>query len=428
MKKSRNHNTVPLFVKLLSVVVVSLVTGLIIFHNLKQKEPSTPQGESVQKEGDKKQEAGEDNGENTQEKRGVWVSYLELERLLKGKSQKEFESELDKVFDNLKELNCNTLVFQVRPHGDALYPSKVYPWSYYVTGTQGKEPDFDPLKIVIEKAKREHIAVEAWVNPYRVKGSNTEWALCETNPAVKNKELTLEYQGAIYYDPSNEEVRKMVVAGVKELVENYEISAIQFDDYFYPTQEENYDIKQYKAYQKKGGTLSHKDFRREEVNKLIKEVYKTVKETNPAVAFGISPQGNNKNNYEVMCIDVEKWVTEEGYIDYIAPQLYWGFEHETAGFESKVKEWVNLVDHSKVKLYIGLGAYRIGEVEEGAGSGKKEWIEHTDILARQVKLLQETGEVKGFLFYRYDSLFGLETRAQNNLSKERENLKEQLAE
>lgn len=365
-----------------------------------------------------------DKGGN--DKKAVWISYLEFNDILLGKTKGQYEKNVDSILENMGTLKLNTAVVQVRPYGDALYRSAHFPWSYYCTGTQGKDPGFDPLKVFIEKAKGKNMKVEAWVNPYRIKVKDRNWPLSKDNPVAKDKSLAISWDGGLYYDPSSEKARELIVNGVKEIAQNYEVSAIHFDDYFYPTSDKGFDKTQYNNYKKSGGKLSLDNYRREQVTKLVEQVYKAVKEVNASVEFGISPQGNNTNNHSGQYADIKKWVQKEGYVDYIAPQIYWGFEHDTAAFDQKVKEWEDLVTCDKVKLYIGIGAYRIGEKEEGAGSGEKEWVNHSDVLARQVKLVNESKKTSGFILYRYDSLFNPEKKIKNHCEKELNNLKDVL--
>lgn len=400
---------------LAAAIIMGLACLGVVYLNSLDKNPISekPDIQLVQQKWDKKKSA-------------VWISFLEFDTILRGKTQNQYEKEIDIVLTNMKNMHLNTAIVHVRPFGDAIYESKLFPWSYYCTGEQGKNPGFDPFAIFIKKAKAQNIKVEAWINPYRIKAPERDWKLSKTNPAVKDKSLAIQYNGGLYYDPASAKARKLIVDGVKEIVQKYEISAIHFDDYFYPTPDSKFDQKQYESFTKRGGKLKLEDFRRQQVDLLVKEVYKTVKQTKQDVEFGISPQGNNSNNQNTQFANIGKWVKEDGYIDYIAPQIYWGFEHEMAPFKKKVEEWEQLVKNSKVQLYIGIAVYRVGEEDTGAGSGAKEWINNSNVLARQVNLLKTKDKVQGCFLFRYQYIFQPQSKVKSQLVKERVGLQKQL--
>lgn len=362
----------------------------------------------------------------TNEIRAVWISYLDFNTLLKYKTQTQFTTNINNAFKKISAAGFNTVILQVRPYGDALYDSDVFPWSYTITGTEGKDPGFDPLQIMISQAAVYNLRVEAWVNPYRIRAATTNAALSADNPATeyieKNNGAVIKYGGGIYYNPASSIARQTIIDGVKELVQNYNISAIHFDDYFYPTTDTAFDETYYNQYKASGGTLSLADWRRENVNILIRDVYSAIKSIDSSVQFGISPQGNMSNNYNQQYIDVEKWLSNSGYVDYICPQIYYGFNNSTYPFASTVTQWNNMIKTSGVKLYIGIAAYKVGLEDTWAGSGKTEWVSTTDILARMVSTSREAAKYGGFAIYRYDSLFNPDSAVQNQVKTELANL------
>lgn len=357
------------------------------------------------------------------EVRGVWLSYYEMDALLKGKSKETFRANFSKVCQSLSKDQMNTLFVQVRPFGDALYQSSVYPSSYLVTGTEGDSLAFDPLTIMIEEAKKNKLKIEGWVNPYRVRINSIKAPLSEDNLAnfwmSDGSNRVVKTSSGIFYNPSDAEVRKLVVNGVKELVKNYALDGIHFDDYFYPTTAASFDKPQYDAYLEAGGKLSLADFRRDQINQMVKAVYTTCKSAKKPVRFGISPQGLIKNNYDSQYADVEKWVKNKGYVDYICPQIYFGFKNSKAPFEKILGEWNAMTKSSKVDVYIGLAPYKVGVTDKYAGTGKEEWLTDSAILANMVKQSRTLTKYKGVVLFRYDNLWNPSKDLQNTMNAEK---------
>lgn len=340
------------------------------------------------------------------EVRAVWLSYLELDGMLKGKSKSQFTSSIRTSFDKMAAAGMNMVFAQVRPFGDAIYDSSVFPWSYLCTGTEGSDPGFDPLDIMINEAHARDMKIEAWLNPYRIRTKGSKVALSSDNPASSflssGSNAVIEFDGGKFYNPGSQEARDLITEGVVEIVSNYAVDGIHFDDYFYPTTSMSFDSDTYAA---SGSSLSQADWRRDNVNKLVRQVYSSIKSVNSSVNFGISPQGNMSNNYNGQFIDVAKWVSTSGYVDYICPQIYYGFENTSQPFADTVKSWNNLIKVSSVELYVGLAPYKLGTTDNYAGTGKSEWTSTTDILARMVKESRKNSKFQGFCLYRYDSLF-----------------------
>jgi len=360
----------------------------------------------------------------------VWISYLEFNDRLKdpetgelGFTKERFESVIDEMFDQAVELNMNAVIVHVRPFGDAFYPSEIFPWSKYISGTQGKDPGFDPLDYMVKAAHERGLQFHAWINPYRVTSGTTDVnTLSKDNRArrwftSKSKEQqrrVLAFGGSLYYNPSDEWVQFFIRSGVKEIVENYDVDGIHFDDYFYPTLGSNYaktfDYLEYEAYvaeAKKEGKkpLSIQDWRRDNVNQLIKKVYKTVKSVDKDIVFGISPGGFL--DYLVMddryYCDIETWLSKSGYVDYIAPQIYWSFSHSKFPFDKTLDRWIKLRKNKDVKIYVGIAVYKAGSGED------KEWND-AEILKKQVEYGRNTGQVDGYLYFRHDFFYNKATK------------------
>lgn len=370
--------------------------------------------------------------EETEEVRAIWLSYLDLKAMLlasgdQSAGEKQFTKNIETAFDNMQALGLNTVIAQVRPFSDALYESELFPWSYLAAGAEGKDPGFDPLEIMVEQAHARGMRLEAWINPYRVRnGANTR-EMSAGNPAnamLKTGDA-IQYNGAITYNPASKKAQQLIVDGVKEIVENYDVDGIHFDDYFYPTTDMAFDKASYQSYRSAGGTLDQADWRRQNVNDLVKAVYAAIKEIDEDVVFGISPQGNMDNNYNNQFIDVEEWLTEDGYIDYICPQIYFGFQNSTCPYAETVKAWDQQITND-VKLYVGLAPYKIGLEDTYAGNGKWEWANNDDLLARMVETARESENYQGFSLFRYDSVFCPQSDVKNDVKQEVNNLKDVL--
>ena len=377
----------------------------------------------------------------TSEMRAVWISYLEFANAkVEKKTEKQFQAWVDKMFDKCVSMNMNAVVVQVRPFGDALYASKYFPWSKYISGKQGKNPGYDPLEYMVEAAHDRGLQIHAWLNPYRVTlGETNISALSSDNQARKwrkssasKKRNVLTYGGNLYYNPAKSDVRNLIVNGVMEIVENYDVDGIHFDDYFYPTLGSNYkkvfDYTEYKSYVsacKANSTTpaSIVTWRRKNVNKLVSAVYKAIKEENKEVQFGISPAGNINNLYasDRYYVDVKTWMKSEKYVDYVCPQIYWSFEHSICPYDKTVNAWVDLKKSDTIKLYVGIAAYRAGiSSSEAKAIGDTGWAKSSTQLKKQVQYGRNTGMVDGYMFYRYDNLVSSE------LKKEVANLKKVL--
>lgn len=360
------------------------------------------------------------------EVRAVWISYLEFYTMAKNKSEAEFTRNVEDAFQKSKDFGLNTVFVQVRPFGDALYRSKLFPWSNVLTGTEGADPGYDPLAIMVREAKARGLRIEAWINPYRIQYAGSNWELSSQNPAVSHLNagdgVVIRYEGGVSYNPASRAAQQLIIDGVVEIVENYDVDGIHFDDYFYPTTDSSFDQADYNAYRGTGGQLSHADWRRENVNTLVRGVYAAVKKADPSVLFGISPQARVDVNYNSQYADVAKWVREDGYVDYICPQIYFGFDNQTAPFSDCLAEWNRMAEGSDVTLYIGLAAYKCGAADNYAGSGKDEWRQSDDMMARMVAESREKPAYGGFVLYRYDSLFRPAAAVSGVMAGERENL------
>lgn len=324
-----------------------------------------------------------------------------------GLSAVSLQAELDAIVKNCGEIGLNTIFFQVRPMGDALYHSEIFPWSAYLSGTQGVAPNngFDPLEYIIEKAHTANIKLHAWINPYRVcADASAREALSDKNPAVVHPEYTFSVDGGLYYDPGLPEVRNLILEGIEEIAENYDVDGIHFDDYFYPYTDGI--IEDNDTYARYGNGLTLEDFRRDAVNQLVKQAGERLHKHRSDASFGISPFGiwanrsvhyegsdtNGMSSYSAIYSDSKKWV-EEGWLDYVCPQIYWSSQHPAAPYDELVDWWSDLCEKNETDLYIGIALYKVGTDETGWEDGS--------IMKDQLQYASHKSAYAGHSFFRY---------------------------
>lgn len=335
----------------------------------------------------------------------VWIAYYELQKFTQGNNEEIFTDLVDEEFKRLKKYGFNTITVQVRPCADAFYKSNYFPVSEYFNGIQGGEMPYDPLEIMCSLADKYGFQIEAWINPYRVSQGDDYDKLDKNSFAVINKNMTKAVDNKIYFNPAYDEVKQLIVDGVREIVENYSIDAIHFDDYFYPTTSADFDKKEYKKYK---GDLSLADWRRDNVNDMIQKVSNVIKSINPNVKFGISPAADVERDREELYADVELWI-KNNYIDYICPQIYYGFKNNSMPFIQTVKKWVSLCRDSGVDLFIGLALYKSNTKDEYASSYDKnainEFKNNNNIIARQIIYISKINEIKGYYIFSHSNLY-----------------------
>lgn len=336
--------------------------------------------------------------------KAVWITYYELSGFTQDSTEQDFRKKINKAFKELKSNGFNRVTVQVRPFADAFYKSDYFPVSSYCFKEQGSELIFDPLEIMVESAHKYKLSIEAWINPYRVSNSDDFTQLSKNNKAVEwqGTDNLIVCDSRIYFNPASDEVTKLISNGVKEIAENYDVDSICFDDYFYPSTDEKIDKSSYASYKKSKGDKSLADWRRENVSKMIQSVYSTVKSVDENITFGVSPASNAESNYNTLYADTQKWCTEKGYVDYICPQIYFGFQNENQPFMKTTKSWIQMADCT---LYVALPLYKAEKEDEFAGdNGKNEFIDNNNIIARQVTYLSKLSDVKGYYVFSYSSL------------------------
>ena len=336
-----------------------------------------------------------------------------------GLSADALKSELNEIVTNTVSLGCNAIYFQVRGASDAMYDSSIFPISEYLTGkADGELPEgFDPLTYLVEKAHANGVSVHAWINPLRVtrggsvnKPKTDTDALPEKSPARKDPGSTVAYAGELYYNAGLPEVRELVAKGVGEIVENYDVDGVLFDDYFYPYPEEGCDFDDADSYAKYGGGLEIGDWRRENINRMVRACYDTIKAIDPDCRFGIAPfgiwqndDGNNGGSatrgleaYESIFCDALAWA-KGGYVDYIAPQIYWSFSHKSAPYAVLADWWNAELDGTGVELYVSHAAYKYGTDDWSFAGTVKEMRE-------QLRYARNLISYRGSILYGYSEL------------------------
>lgn len=349
------------------------------------------------------------------EEKGVFISYIDY-GVLNGKNKLEMENIITKMIDNINDFGLNSVILQTSPFSDSIYPSKVYKSSHVVVKKEGDELPLDILKFFIDKAKEKNINVYAWVNPYRIRNENNIETLnkeayyykwLETNNIERTKQ-------GIFLNPASQDVLDYITKGLEELCRNYDIKGVIYDDYYYPS--ETIDLKNYEQTDKK---ISLKEYRINNINKLIEQSYDAIKKVNKNIKFGLSPAGNIENNLDKEYLDV-KSILESNKIDMIIPQLYYGFNNISKPYIKTLKEWTNLNKNS-TSFYVALSLYKSGKIDKWAGDGQNEWLENDDIIKKQVLVARNESNYKGFYLFRYDNLFN--NISNKKLNSEVDNLK-----
>jgi len=380
--------------------------------------PSGMASETAGEQGDVSSQNGNYTVVSSKEMRGVWVStvYRLDYPSAAGLSSAQLARELDSILENCAKTGFNAIFFQVRPSADALYKSDIFPWSAFVSGTQGEAPDdgFDSLAYLLSKAPEYDIDIHAWINPVRVTtGSATAPAhdvtlLAPDHPARLHPEYVIPYaDGKLYFDLGNPEVRSLIVSGIKELCENYpDLAGIHCDDYFYPYPVSGADFNDEASYEKYGSVLTLENWRRNNVNLLVKQAYDTVKAADSSMRFGISPFGIWANSgkdtyvdgsntaglesYFSLYCDTIAWVNG-GYVDYIVPQIYWNFTHSKAPYDDVARWWNAQLDGKGVDLYIGHNIFNT----EYYGINE---------FPMQMEYARSLGSYRGSVFFRYKGI------------------------
>lgn len=316
--------------------------------------------------------------------RGAWLSTAWQSRY-RTMSPEQMKDYFVKTLDELKSSGINAVIFQVRPQADAFYKSNLEPWSVHLSSRQGVAPanGFDPLAFLVDECHKRNIELHAWLNPYRVTTSAND-VLVQEHLYNREPHRFVKYGGKIYFDPGMPENRKFICEVVRDIVMRYNVDAIHMDDYFYPYPIAGEMFPDDRSFNMFGQDFSDRgNWRRNNVNLLIKEIKDTLMNSKPWVRFGISPFGiyrNKKNtpdgsgsdtnglqNYDDLYADVKLWV-EKGWIDYNMPQIYWEIGHAAADYTTLIKWWA--ANNYEQPLYVGQDVKRTMDAIQPSGNSQ----------------------------------------------------------
>lgn len=343
--------------------------------------------------------------------------------------------------DKLKSLGINTVFFQVKPDGTALWPSKILPWSDMLTGNIGEDPGYDPLQFMLDEAHKRGMKVHAWFNPYRVSVNTKPSTVTELNrtlsqnPAsvfVLHRDWIRTAGDRFVLDPGVPEARSWITSIVAEVVARYPIDGVQFDDYFY-AESSGSMLNDGETFKKQGqGFGSKADWRRHNTQLLIEQVSRTIKQLKPEVEFGVSPAGVWRNRshdaagsdtrgaaaYDEAYADTRLWV-QQGLLDYIAPQIYWPFARDAARYDVLAKWWADVVKPTNTRLYIGVALYKVGEPSKN----EPDWTINGGVpeLKKQLDLNESVPQINGTILFRENYLNQPQTQEAVNYLRNRWN-------
>ena len=314
------------------------------------------------------------------------------------------KAEFIRLADMHKTNGMNALIVQVRPATDAFYPSQYEPWSEWLTGVQGRPPIpyYDPLQFMITETHKRGMEFHAWCNPYRAEFSIGKSSIAPSHVTRIRPDWFLAYGGKRYFDPGNKEVQDYTISVIRDMLERYELDGLHFDDYFYPYRVTGKEFPDTASFLRHGGFWNKDDWRRSNVDSIIVKLHRTVRAVRPGCKFGISPfgvwrnsdkdpEGSNtkaqQTNYDDLYANILLWL-KEGWIDYVAPQLYWEFGHPAAPYEV-VLDWWSKHTYGR-HCYIGLGIYRAGS--------NAAWKD-TTLMPRQLEALRNTPNIQGAIYF-----------------------------
>ncbi|CAL9404040.1 hypothetical protein SUDANB176_01522 [Streptomyces sp. enrichment culture] len=344
------------------------------------------------------------------EMRGMWLATVTNRDWPSrpGLSAARQRAELVAHLDAAVRARLNTVILQVRPTADALWPSPHEPWSQYLTGTQGRHPGWDPLGTAVAEAHARGLELHAWFNPYRVALHADPSRLAASHPARENPGWIVPYGGKLYYNPGLPEVRAFVREAMLDAVRRYPVDAVHFDDYFYPYPVAGQTFDDDRAYDTHGGAFPDRAaWRRDNVDRLVRGTAAGIREVRPGTRFGISPFGVWRNadadprgsdtragvqTYDDLHADTRRWA-RENWIDYICPQLYWNIGFAAADYAKLLPWWAEVVRGSGTRLYLGEALYKAGDPAQPAA-----WRDPAE-LSRHLTLAERYAPVRGHVFF-----------------------------
>lgn len=360
------------------------------------------------------------------EMRAAWIATVDnIDWPAKGVTDPDQQKQqFISLLDQLEDAGMNAVIMQIKPTADAFYPSNYGPWSEWLTGVQGKDPGYDPLAFLLEEVHKRNMEFHAWFNPYRISLQGDVNKLVADHPARQHPEWVEAYGGKLYFNPGIPEAQQFIIDGIMEVVRNYDIDAVHFDDYFYPYPVTGVDFPDTDTFNQYKGSFTNKgDWRRNNVNQFIQNVNEAIKAEKSYVKFGISPFGIWKNkssdptgsetngleSYNAIYADSKKWVEEE-WIDYITPQIYWNIGYSAAAYDKLINWWSGIVSGKNVHLYSGQAVYKIGS--------NADWS-NPEEMPNQIHYNRNFEEVRGSMYFSSkwfkDNALGFTDRLKNDL-------------
>lgn len=345
------------------------------------------------------------------EMRGVWIATVHNINFPSAADlpEEQLKAELNEIVKTTVKLGLNTIFFQAHPSSDALYQSSLFPVSQFLTS--GDKLYFDPLKYITNECHKNGLRLFAWINPFRVSTASyesKEQALEAQQGIRNNTDLMVYYNDKrLYYNPGEPEVTELISDCVAEIVSDYNIDGVVFDDYFYPYPSGDTPFDDSEAYEKSGGTLALDEWRRDNINRIIHTCYSRIKSIDPECLFGIAPFGIWKNDngenggsatsgleaYNSLYCDALAWAND-GYVDFISPQIYWSIEESAAPFDVLCEWWNNALSRTGVDFIPSLAAYKY----EGS------WDDPSGQITEQISLCRRYSSYRGAVYYGFNAI------------------------
>lgn len=339
----------------------------------------------------------------SQSMRGAWVATVNGDWPTTKNNVAAQQQEFTSLLDDLAGMGINAVFAQVRASADTIYPSTTVPWSKYLTNVQGKSPGYDPLAFMIEEAHKRGMQFHAWFNPFRANTTTSTAGLAPNHIAIQHPDWIVNTGSQLYINPGIPAARQQIIQDIMEVVNRYDIDGVHLDDYFYPYSKTFNDDATYATYN--AGGLNKGDWRRDNINRFVQGLGSAIHAVKPAVPFGISTFGVWRNKaddptgsdtragvtaYDTTYADVREWI-KKGWVNYVAPQIYWSIGNPAAAYDKLVPWWANEVQGTNVKLYIGNAVYKLETSEQGWQTGQQ--------IIDQLKWNENYPEVKGDIFF-----------------------------
>ncbi|MBR4201466.1 MAG: family 10 glycosylhydrolase, partial [Oscillospiraceae bacterium] len=342
----------------------------------------------------------------------AWIPYFTVESLLASPDEEACRNAVSGYIRQLRDIGINTVFLHVCAFGESYYPSEWYPMLPAANG-------HDAMRIFSEVCQENGVALHAWINPLRLQTDAYMESQCGDSELCRwygdeaqRAKAMAKWDGRWYLDPAAPTTGDFLSGVVKELIETYRPAGIHIDDYFYPTAQTAWDAEDFAA----SGAENLAEWRRENINALMRTLYQAVHQADESAVFSVSPQGNIEENYERLFADTAAWAKAGDCCDLMIPQIYYGYQNSSHPFAEVLREWSELPRAENVSMAVGIAAYKVGQTDPYAGSGAQEWLTETGIPARQAGDVLLTSGMDGAAFYHADALMLLSPEESAALS------------